>query len=73
MTQAELTREDQDARFWFVEGECDAITLKPPKHPNNRWYMSGFHDAKYEISLGRICWRWNEKNEFEPIEDEGKL
>jgi hypothetical protein len=62
-----VTQEDQDARFWFVEGECDAILMKSPQHPANCWYMSGFRDAKYEISLGRCCWRWSEQNELEPV------
>jgi hypothetical protein len=73
MTQLELTREDQDARFWFVEGECDAIGMLTPQHPNNSWYMSGYRDAKYELSLGRICWRWNEQNEFVPVEGDSEF
>lgn len=62
-----MTQEEADARFWFIEGECDAVAMKTPQQPNNYYYMMGFNDAKYELSLGRICWRWNDENEFEPI------
>lgn len=59
--------QDEDAKFWFIEGQCDAIANKPRQHPNNYYYNLGFEDAKYELSLGRICWKWNEENEFEPV------
>lgn len=63
-------REDEDARFWFIEGECDAIALKSPAHRDNHFYMLGYRDAKYELSLGRICWRWTDENEFKPVGEE---
>jgi hypothetical protein len=62
-----VTQQDQDARFWFIEGEFDAIALKSPQHPQNPWYMAGFHDAKYELSLGRNCWRFTEQGDYDPV------
>lgn len=58
---------DEDARFWFIEGECDAVGQETPKHPGNYYYMMGYHDAQHEISLGRIKWGWKD-NEFIPFD-----
>ncbi len=63
-----MTREDSDARFWFVEGECDALAMKDPQHPEEYYYMMGWNDAKYRLSTGEICWRWNEEQEFQPVD-----
>ncbi len=65
MIHAETSFQDE-ARFWFVEGECDAIAMLVASHPNNCYYMMGFANAKYELSLGRICSRWSDENELEP-------
>ncbi|MBW4622337.1 MAG: hypothetical protein KME17_23655 [Cyanosarcina radialis HA8281-LM2] len=46
--------EAESATFWFVRGENDALAALPPQHPDCYYYMMGWHDAKYEISLGII-------------------
>ena len=69
-----MTRQDSDARFWFIEGENDAIEMKKPQHPGNYDYMSGWRDAKHRLATGEICWRWNDQQEFLPVEpDENKI
>lgn len=57
---------DDDARFQFIEGECDATTGNPPQNPGNSYYMMGFDSAKHQLSSGHIAWRW-EEHEFEPV------
>lgn len=57
---------DDDAWYWFVEGESDAVTGNPPRCPDNNYYMTGFNGAKHQLSSGHISWQW-EGNEFEPV------
>ena len=64
---------DEDARFWFTEGECDAIAMVSPQHPENIYYMMGFRDAKHRLLTGEICWRWNAEHEFQPVDLEDYL
>ena len=38
--------------YWFEIGELDYQAGLPPQHPDNRWYVLGYHDRNYQLEIG---------------------
>lgn len=43
---------DEEAAFWFEEGEADAAAGTLPQHQENYYYLLGYDDMQYRASLG---------------------
>jgi hypothetical protein len=50
----QMTWEEEQARFSFIDGESDARELKPLQSPKDPYYTMGYWDFFYRLSLGEV-------------------
>ena len=49
-----LARQDEDAQFFFINGQNGAKELVSPQEPNNDSYMMGWQDTKQQLATGQL-------------------
>lgn len=53
MIHLQLTQQDEDALFDYINGENDALVLDSPAL-NNYYYLMGWHETKARLDRGEI-------------------
>ena len=68
MTHSQLSRQDEDALFEYINGENDALVLENPVL-HNYYYLMGWYDTKAKLARGEIIPQLKEIAEYETTED----
>ncbi|HHP7231700.1 MAG TPA: hypothetical protein ACFCUY_12680 [Xenococcaceae cyanobacterium] len=71
MTHLQLTQQDKDALFDYINGENDALVLDVPAL-NNYYYLMGWHETKAKLDRGEIISKIEEIASSEST-DEGEF
>ncbi len=50
-----LSRQDDEARFSFINGQNDALERLSPQQPHDDYYMMGWRDTKHQQERGELC------------------
>lgn len=64
MDYLNLSSQDTDALYSFIDGENDALILDTPAS-EDYYYLMGWEDIKYRIAQGELQFQLIENNENE--------
>jgi hypothetical protein len=53
MIHLQLTQQDKDALFEYINGENDALVLETPAL-NNYYYFIGWYETKAQLDRGKL-------------------
>ncbi len=64
-----MTRQDEDARFEFINGQNDALSMLSPQS-QDPYYLQGWHDTKRRLASGELCWLYEKQQQQPPAATE---